>query len=170
MTASFKGGEKLEAKLKELMHAVAPEAGRAVRVGFLEGSTCGKNNSASAPEIAFFNEYGTIGRQALESMKDGAKPNHIPPRPFFRTMISKNSPRWGKLLEACLKHQHYSVQLALAEAGLKMHEQLQQSIEEFTTPGNAPSTIAAKGFDAPLQDSKNMKRAIWFEVVEGGAE
>ena len=173
MSVTFSGGEKMQAKLQELLTALAPDKGCIVRVGFLTGSTCGKDNSAPAPEIAFFNEYGTIGRQTLENYRpgeNGSKGNHIPPRPFFRNMITKNSPRWGKLLEACLKHQNYSVQQALAEAGLKIHEQLQQSIEEFTDPKNADSTIKAKGFDAPLQDSKNMKRAVWFEVVDEGGE
>jgi hypothetical protein len=86
-------------------------------------------------------------------------------------MITKHSPKWGELLVACLKHQDFSVQRALEEAGLKMHEQLQQSIEEANVwaEPNSPDTIARKDFadptGPPLQDSKNMKRAVWFDVV-----
>ena len=199
ITGSLSGGENFKAKLESLVKAVAPGAGRTVQVGFLKGSICGINNDQDAPTIAFFNEYGTIGRQTLDTfsaerkvskggtvfkkgrggrisvvtkqsrVKNRTSQWHIPPRPFFRNMISKNSPNWGKLLAACLKHQDFSVQQALAEAGLKMHEQLQQSIEEFSDPANAPATIKAKGFNAPLQHSKNMKRAVWLEVTDGGA-
>ena len=191
---AFKGGEKMKQVLEHMTQQLG--SAKSVRVGFLEGSTCGKNNDASAPEVAFYNEYGTISRTQLEGFRSddvvkegktttkkgrggrirvitGRKQrfkatgiNHIPPRPFFRIMIQKNSPLWGKLVRAALKMSDYNTRAALNIVGLKMHEQLQKSIEDFVSPGNAPATVAAKGFDKPLEDSKNMKRAIWFEVSE----
>ncbi|MEN6533959.1 MAG: hypothetical protein ABFD89_09880 [Bryobacteraceae bacterium] len=56
MTA-FSGGEKLSAFLDQLGKSLI-EGEPVVRVGFLEGSTCGKNNDASSPEIAYILEVG----------------------------------------------------------------------------------------------------------------
>ena len=148
---AFIGGGAMSSKLREMMEKLGIEA--TVRVGFLEGSTCGKDNDASAPNVAYINEFG-------------APEAHIPPRPFFRTAISINSARWGELLGASLKLVNYDSREAMGLVGMKISEQVQQSIEDFTDPANAESTIARKGFDDPLQDSKNMKRAVNFEVSE----
>ena len=155
MRSGFSGGEKMRQALDQMVEALG--RGNAVRVGFLENSTCGQDNSESAPTVAFYNEYGT---------------QRIPPRPFFRRMITVNSKTWGKLIRASLKIREGNVGQAFAITGLKMAEQLQQSIEEaneWAVP-NAPATIKAKGFadptGPPLQDSKNMKRAVWFEVTD----
>ena len=156
---AFKGGDNMKRVLDHMAQQLG--SAKSVRVGFLEGSTCGENNDASAPEVAFYNEYGTVEHKTKSGF---TVYGGIPARPFFRIMIQKNSPMWGKLVQAALRMSDYNTKAALSIVGMKMHEQLQQSIEEFTSPGNAPSTIAAKGFDKPLEDSKNMKRAVWFEV------
>ena len=146
----FSGGLKMHAVLNHLSQALGDKE-KLVRVGFLEGSTCGIDNDASAPEIAFILEVG-------------APSANIPPRPFFRTMIERRKMTWGKTLMAFLKKNNYDAHLALMGTGLIMGEQLQLQITETTTPPNAPSTIAGKGFDKPLEHSKNMKRAVSAEV------
>lgn len=183
MPVSIIGGEKLKAKLAEMATKLGP--GKTLRVGFLEGATCGKDGASPAPQVAFFNEYGT-----LERMHDLGNVNttygplpvgerhasayrHIPARPFFRNMIQKNSKSWGKLLQATIKSQGYSLVGAFSLTGAVMVGQLQKSIEDFTDPGNAPSTIAAKGFDKPLEESKNMKNSASFAITDlgkGGGE
>lgn len=148
--AAFSGGEKLAAFLDQLMKELT--AGEpVVRVGFLEGSTCGKNNDASSPEIAFILEHG-------------APAANIPPRPFFRNMIERRRGTWGSTLKHFMKANDNNARKALMGTGLIIAEQLQLEITEFTDPGNAPSTIASKGFDKPLEDSKNMKRSVEAEV------
>jgi hypothetical protein len=62
MSATLEGGEKMQAKLQEILKATAPELGRTVRVGFLTGSTCGRSGAEPAPDVAFWNEYGTSRR------------------------------------------------------------------------------------------------------------
>ncbi len=153
---AMQGGEKMKAFLTKLSNDLT--SGKpAVQVGFLEGSTCGINNDQPSPTIAFI-------------LENGAPAAHIPPRPFFRNMITRRSGKWGRQLAALLKANNYNVKTALDGMGLVMGEQLQLSITEFTDPGNAESTIRRKGFDKPLEDSKNMKRSVDHQVILSGGE
>ena len=43
-------------------------------------------------------------------------------------------------------------------------EYMKKSIRDWKTPGNAPATIAAKGFDNPLQETDTMLNAVEFKV------
>ena len=148
--AAFSGGEKLMAFLEQLYKELT--AGEPVaRVGFLEGSTCGIGNDASAPEVAFI-------------LENGAPAANIVPRPFFRNMVTRRRGSWGGTLKKFLKANNYNSKKALLGTGLIMGEQLQLEITEFTDPGNLQSTIDKKGYDKPLEQSKNMKRAISAEV------
>lgn len=159
--AAFTGGEKMKAFLDQLVKDLTGND-PVVRVGFLEGSTCGPNNDASAPTVAFI-------------LDQGAPAAGIPPRPFFRNMIRRRRASWGKTMAAFLKANAYSKHKALMGTGLVIGEQLQLEITETTEPANAESTVARKGFDKPLEWSKNMKRAVAAEVdgeraqVGGGA-
>ena len=178
MPVSIVGGEKLKAKLAEMAKNLGP--GKTLQVGFLECATCGKDNTVSAPSVAFFNEYGTVERAQLDldsintdsktgpmqkGQRRAAAYRHIPARPFFRNMIAKYHKSWGKLLQATIKQQGYSIMGAFSLTGEVMVSQLQKSIEDFTDPGNAESTKKAKGFDKPLEDSKNMKRAVAYAIT-----
>lgn len=147
---AFTGGDKMKAFFGQLVKELT-DGDPSVRVGFLEGSTCGVNNDASAPTVAFI-------------LHQGAPAANIPPRPFFSRMIVRRRGTWGGDLAKFLKANKYDARKALMGLGLVMGEQLQLEITEFTDPGNAPSTIERKGFDKPLEDSKNMKRAVAYEV------
>lgn len=166
MSAAFSGGEKLFDVLNRMVNGLGP--GREVRVGFLEGSMAGwagprplngrkktaksessKGGQSPAPQVAFYLEYGT---------------EHMPPRPFFSGMVSRESPTWGKLVEAMLKHANYDSAKAMRGVGLKVKSQLQMSINTFTDPGIKQSTKDRKGFDKPLIDSHSMVNSVDFEV------
>lgn len=147
--SAFSGGLKFNAALNFLKTQLSKE--QLVRVGFLEGATCGPDNDAPAPEIAFI-------------LEGGAPVAGIPPRPFFRNMILRNSPKWGKVLAAFLKKNKYNVELSLMGTGLIMGEQLQLEITMTTTPANTDAVAKAKGFNKPLEWSKNLKRSIAAEV------
>jgi hypothetical protein len=144
------GGAKLKAFLDKLTKSVG-EGQKVVRVGFLENSTAGINNDASAPEVAFI-------------LDRGAPAANIPPRPFFRQFIEKRHVSWGGTLEAFLKKNHYNARLALLGTGLVMGEQLQLEITELTEPRNKDWAVKAKGHTKPLEWSKNMKRAVAAEI------
>lgn len=192
MGVGFKGGEKLEAKLRE----IAEKAGQAntVRVGFLENATY--PNGLPVAQVAATNEYGgtatvpahdvTINRKIKadgEFAQNGRfvkadKANYstvhhvdeytvtIPARPFFRGMIGAHKGEWGTDLGKIIKDADYDSGVALGRLGSLVRDQLQESIREFSDPANAKSTIAKKGFDKPLVDSSHMMNSVDFEVNE----
>jgi hypothetical protein len=142
------GGDKLEAKLRELAAKVA--GGGIVRIGFLEGSTY--PDGTSVPMIAALQNFGSPA-------------NNIPPRPFFSNMIAAKSPGWGDSFERILNANGMDVRKSLALMGAGIAGQLRVSINETNTPPLSPVTIARKGFAKPLIDSGVMFQSVDFEVV-----
>lgn len=125
---------------------------RRVKVGFLKGATYPDGQSVA--QVAAWNEWGNPAKGR-------------PPRPFFRNMVQKESPEWGKRLSACLQRTGFDVDKALGMMGEDISGALRESITSFTTPGLAPSTIARKGFDKPLVDTGHMLRSVSWELVDG---
>jgi len=103
----------------------------------------------SNAQKAFWAEYGTTT---------------APSRPAFRTTIAQQSPSWGKKLGIAVKATNYDGQKSLALLGQSMRDDLESSIAQWSSPPNAPSTIARKGFDKPLVDKGDMQRAPDYEV------
>ncbi len=144
------GGKKLAFALKSIEQKIV-NAG-VLRVGFLEGAkypATDKGAPLNVAQVAFWNEFGTV---------------RSPPRPFFRTTIAKESPTWGDKLGKAVVATNYDGQKALGLLGQSMRDDIESSIAQWTSPGNAPSTIAAKGFDKPLVDTGVMQRAVDYEV------
>lgn len=168
------GGQRVAKVLAELGSRMG--SGAVVKVGFLEGATypaaakarlaSQKRDSARVKaqlkqmasaagvplrvaQVAFWNEFGTT---------------RAPARPFFRGMIAAKSPDWGRDMAKAIKAKGYSVEQALALMGERIKDQLQKSIVDFASPGNAPSTIRRKGFDKPLIDTGTMQRSVDYVV------
>lgn len=159
----------VEAKLKE----IAQKAGVAhVDVGFMAGATY--PDGMPVAMVAFYNEFGTKGR----AMGDQPHPDAIaegerrapevvggaPPRPFFRQMIAKDSPVWSAHLALALKSTGGDGAKALALMGEEIQGELIQSINDFTTPALAASTIRRKGFAKPLIDTSKMVKSSTYKV------
>lgn len=187
--ATLEGGDKLKATLAALAAKVSKPG--TLNVGFLEGATYSKTGKPVA-YIAAIQEYGgtfnhpggtryitdaVINKRTLqvgtrfvgadfvgETEVTKAHKITIPPRPFFRTMIAENSPQWGETLGKQLVATNYNVNRSLRLMGTEMKGQLQDSIRNWSTPSNAPSTIRKKGFNDPLIDSGEMLNAVDFEV------
>lgn len=145
--AAIRGGEKLEAALREISAKVSKAA--TLRVGFLEGATY--PDGTSVPMVAAIQEYG-------------APKANIPPRPYFRNMIAEKSPSWGGAVETNLLAQNYDVERTLELVGDGIKGQLQQSILDTNSPPLSKVTIAAKGFDKPLIHHNDMINAAAYEV------
>lgn len=139
------GGKKLSLALQAIEHKIT-NAG-VLRMGFLEGSK--DPTGMSNAQKAFWNEFGTV---------------RAPARPAFRTMIARKSKEWGAKLSKAVVATNYDGQRALALLGQSMRDDLENSIAQWATPPNAPSTIRRKGFDKPLVDKGDMQRAPDFEV------
>lgn len=192
MGTGFKGGEKLEQRLRE----IAEKAGKAnsVRVGFLEGSTY--PDGTPVAYIAAVNEYGgtaevpahdvTVNRKVksdgefakngrfVKAQESNFQTTHtveaytieIPARPYFRNMVQQNKGEWGPQLGKIIKAADYDSSVALGRLGSMVRDQLQDSIREFSDPANAKSTVSKKGFNDPLVDSSHMLNSADFEVNE----
>lgn len=100
----------------------------------------------------------------------GAYVINIPPRPYFRNMIAKESPEWGKRVGRELKAADYDVTKALTAMGMLIQRQLRTSIRTTMDPPNAASTIRKKGFDNPLVQTGNMQRRVDYRVSTGAAD
>jgi hypothetical protein len=133
---------------KHLRALAAKMGGGVVQVGFLEGATYPDGTPVAA--VAFWNEYGASGQ----------------PRPFFRGMIAKESPKWGTKLKGALAATGNDGAKALALMGEDIQGALIQSINDFTSPALAASTIKRKGFDKPLIDSSHMVNSTGYRVVK----
>ena len=190
---AFSGGAALEAKLREIAEKVG--APKTVRVGFLEGATYPDGTPVAL--VAATNEYGgtvtvpehdvTVNRKIkadgefaqngrfVKADKANFSTTHhvdeyavtIPSRPFFRDMIQKHKGEWPADLGKIIKASGYDATVSLGRLGKHVEDQLQESIREFSTPGNAKSTIRKKGFDKVLVDSSHMLNSVDSEVEPG---
>lgn len=142
--AAMEGGEKLAKRLAE----IASRMSGSVNVGFMEGATY-PDSGIPVAQVAFWNEFGTTT---------------IPPRPFFRTMIARESKGWSVLVHRAAKHYDYNGETVLKFMGVKIAEQLQQSIVGWQSPANAPYTVKKKGFNKPLIHTAHMQNSVDFEV------
>jgi hypothetical protein len=156
VTIKVQGGEKLEHALSQMAANAQPAT---LRVGFLEGATYPadakrhRKGGLHVATVAFWNEFGT---------------RTAPPRPFFRTMIKKKSPGWGRSLARILQNNQYNSHKSMALMGVGISQQLQNSINSNIPPPNAPYTVAKKGFSRTLIDTGVMLRSVDFQVLLGG--
>lgn len=139
----LKGGDKLQQALSD----IAENMSGAVKAGFLEGATYPDGTPVAA--VAFWNEFGTTT---------------IPPRPFFRTVITDKSSEWADRLGKAAVHFEYDADKVLDAMGQTIVEDIQQSIVGWTDPENAASTVAKKGFNKPLIETSHMQNSVDYEV------
>lgn len=158
-TRNLKVSDNVTRKLKE----IAASMSGAVEVGFLEGATYPDGTPVAS--VAFWNEFGSI--HSTEDAKGVFTMNVTPARPFFRTMIADESPSWPGKVAALAKSTHNDGPRVLALMGEDIDGALKQSINDFTTPPNAESTIKAKGFNKPLTDTSHMVNSTGYKVEKG---
>lgn len=148
-----------EDKLRDVLHHLYA-SNKAVKVGILENAT-NADTGASIAEYAYWNEFGT---------KDEEEQEVIPARPFFRNAISDNSDTWAGSIKSQLKTMGVTdknvVEKALKRTGQLMRSDIQQSIKKGGFEPLAPATIKKKGQATPLVDTKAMREAISYEVID----
>ncbi len=108
--------DAVTAKLNEL----AKKARGTVQVGFIDND--------QAP-IAFWNEFGHKGRFPA------------PPRPFFRTLVAKDSPAWPGMMATELKRSGMNGHQTLAYMGEHIDGELKQSIVDTNEPPLSKTTL-----------------------------
>ncbi len=135
--ATIRGGEKLRAALRETARRF--RASGTLKVGFLEGATY--------PD-------GTSVAMVAAVQNFGAPSQGIPARPFFSDMVANKQDEWGPAIAGLLEANGGNVDAALAIAGEAIVGQLKQSIVDTNAPPLAESTIARKGHDKPLVETR----------------
>lgn len=135
MTVTVTGGDKLEARLKEI--AANLRRASTVEVGWLDGATYPDGTPVAL--VALINEFGNAAHGQ-------------PPRPAIRNTIAAKSTEWRDKCAVLLKANGYDTGRALALMGEIIKGDLQQAITDYAGPPLKPSTVAAKGFDKQLVD------------------
>jgi hypothetical protein len=126
------GGDKLISALNNIASGLKGRG--TLRVGFLAGSTY--PDGTSVPVVAMIQEFG-------------APRAGIPPRPYFRTMIARESPGWPAMIAGQLKKTNYDVNLTLGRVGEAIKGRLQQSIRDLTDPPLSPVTLMVRQIVGP---------------------
>lgn len=148
--ASVKGGDKFAQTLAAMSRDVAKA--ESVDIGFLPDKTYPDGTPVAL--VAAVNEFGN----------QSYPPKGTPPRPFFRGMIARESPHWGRDISELMKLNGYDTLTVLTKMGIKISEELQQSINDFVGIPLKQATIDAKGFDKQLIDTGVMVKSVDFVV------
>jgi hypothetical protein len=126
VTQYIQGGEKAQAAIDKLVKKLTKAT--TLQVGFLEGST--EADGTSIPMIAAVQEFGSYNTKFP-----------IPPRPYFRTMVSEKSPEWPDRLAAALKATDNDVEKALNLVGGTIVGDLRDSIANIQDPPLSEVTL-----------------------------
>lgn len=184
------GGHKLDAALARYLDG----ATKTMRAGVLEGSTYPDGTPTAL--VAFWQEYGAtiqhpggtkyitdaivnrkfVGTRFVANDFAGdhktteAHTIIIPPRPALRQTAEAKGARWAKIVGVALKTNGGDFDAALRLAGEAAAADIKRTIGTYSDPPNAPSTIAKKGHDQPLRDTKQYMNSIAFDIVDGPVE
>lgn len=111
-------------------------------------------------EIAAIQEYG-------------APDANIPSRPFLRDTYDRKGAEFqnkaARVLQRVIDRQ-LTLNAGLQVIGAMQASAVKETINDWTTPGNAPMTIARKGKDDPLVDSRVMRNSVKFKKYLKGRE
>lgn len=163
VTGDLKGGDLMDRYLrtitKKLGHGVQ------VKIGILAGAKYsgthpirgGKTFDGPVAQVGFWQEFGT------EPSDDNPG---IPPRPFMRATVANHSGEWGNKLGKTLRATRYDARKSLMIMGRGIQLQMRQTLNDWSEPPNAPSTVAKKGFNKPLIDTGTLERSIEFQIIE----
>ena len=125
--------------------------GKVIKAGVLKGA--GSYKGVPIAQVAKWNEYGT-------------KNGHIPSRPFL-AIATDESKGWPSDVKSQIGGINSSADVneALKTIGETMKKDIKNLFgDRSKLRPNAPSTIAKKGFDAPLIDTGKLQEVIDYEV------
>lgn len=151
------------AKIDEHIAALKGLEGKKVEAGWFESDRYGAGEGAvgvPVAKIARIQEFGA-------AITKGKTVIVIPSRPFMRmawAKFSANRPTLQKAIARKIIEKGLSAEKALAQIGLELENCIASSIRDGGWQRNAASTIAKKGFDAPLRDTKHMFKTINSKV------
>jgi hypothetical protein len=128
-------------KLLAIMQKLDQLDGKKIAVGLLPQS--GSDNI----DHGFYNEFGTT---------------YIPARPFIDAPVSDDLENTKELTRTGIEaiHNGSGIDGLLDPIKTAATKAIQKKIEEKSSPSNAPSTIAHKGFDDPLIETGSMMASV----------
>lgn len=109
--------------------------------------------------VASIQEYGT---------EDG----RIPERPFLSTTFDDNMEQWREYGRDIVKDViagRRTLRTGMKRLGSIQMMEVRKTITKMKTPPNAPSTIARKGSNNPLIDTRKLRNGINYEIYGAGA-
>ena len=120
----------------------------ALRVGIMGTKTY--PDGTPVAQVGYINEYGT---------------DVIPARPFFRSAVANERSVLPQMAASWLgKH---DTETALRLIGEHMVGALSDSVQTWSEPPNAPSTIKEKGYNAPLRaNDRLLRNSFSYEIEE----
>ena len=113
------------------------------------------DNGSTVVEVGAWNEFGTA---------------KIPERSFLRSTIAENRAKYQREFQkAYLEAISGGMNLRAAAGfiGNVARDDIKAKIESISSPGNAPSTIAKKGFDNPLIETRKLYESVKWKYFYG---
>lgn len=128
-----------------------------LEVGFFEQSKYGpENENLQVAQVAQWNN-------------EGQPANNVPPRPFFTSTLvapieaKKRDKLFFQSIDRIVTGKSSFLREYNMIGGLFVNE-LKKAIEDWSTPPNAPSTVAEKGFNDPLIKTETMKNSVEYKI------
>ena len=135
---------------KDIVQGYRNLHGKTIKAGVLQ-SAGSEKNGVPISQVATWNEYGT---------------SRIPSRPFIAIATDESKGWQGEVkMQVGGITSSADVNGVLNTIGEQMKKDIKNVIgDRSKLKPNAPSTIAKKGFDAPLIDTGKLQESIDFEV------
>jgi uncharacterized protein YukE len=105
----------------------------------------------------------TIAEEAFYNCK-GVPELGIPARDYQTKTVNDNQEKWKKDMKTLLK-KGANTRTAITAIAKVARDDTKNTIETFATPPNAPSTIAAKGFNKPLVHEGDLQKAQSYQIL-----
>lgn len=140
------GGAKLNGKLSDIAHKL--DAAAKVKVGFFETQTY--EDGKPVAMVAAIQEFG-------------APAKGIPPRPFFRNMINRESKKWPQAIGSLLEANDFDARKTLEQTGAAITAQLKESIADTYEPPLSEVTVMLRGMRS---DPKYRDMPFWQRFSE----
>lgn len=110
--------------------------------------------------------------QVAQWQEEGVPQNNIPPRPFMRVGFggALRKGMYDKYFKESIERILEGKSSFLKEytkLGPMFVNDMQEIIEDWSTPPNSPFTVEQKGFNNPLIDSSTMLESVDFRIEKG---
>lgn len=126
----------------------------------------GQGSPATGPQVAAFNEFGTLEMFGVSESNNGRV--GTPERSFLRSTIDDNEAKYERVVDAAFARvllDQEDPARALAQIGLLIERDIRERIVTISDPPNAESTLQAKAPKSnPLIRDGQLRQSISSKV------